>query len=472
MRKYILFLSFVLLTLVLYQRQVYAQQFKCTTTFADIEPDSDLCYFVNQLDYQRISVGYSDYTFRPNVEVTRKTLAIFIQRAFQIEADLSQMQEEEKFLDIEEEDFFFPIVHKLRKNNIINGYSGNVFKPEEIVNNEQLAQFIHGAIKYKNLNLLTENGKVAFVDVDSSNPFFSSIDALYSVTAHFQEKDQIISQLDGYYYPKAPVTRGQIAKVLVNSLVYAGTELRTLFPDFRSYRDGVKHERMYSDNNFKVYNYENLNMTMIVTKNEFDFNYIPIGSVHFLELVDNANYTYALNGSFFGRHANSTEHAGYLNYWGLELTPVKYIDEEDKPQLTHIVRYDKSDGSLVFIPRNGFEPSVVKKTVLEFQTGPIVVDNNIIQTEHIFSSKNGRTQHLRTLMGYNHKTNEKIFIVVKTPMSLQQIANIVLNMEVLKEHNISIINLDGGSSTTFYSRRYPELNWKQDKSIPIVIGMR
>ncbi|MBD3362668.1 hypothetical protein GF362_03030 [Candidatus Dojkabacteria bacterium] len=416
--------------------------------------------------------GYSDQTFRPDNFVTRGELAKIISIAFQVDLNLSDMEKTDYFQDVNTDHTFFQYIHALKKADIISGFSDNTYRPDQIVSRAALTKFIHNSAKLKNESLFNAKAEMEFIDLNAETPFYEYIQALYSATKEEALYEQIITLTSHKNFrPTDSATRGETAKMITNTIQYADIYSNTYYPDYSNLSSGIESDYKIADGNFRVYNYYDLNISILVTKQGFDFNYVPNNAPQIQTLAQNLGYQYIVNGSYFGGTNLDAEHAGLLNYYGIPITPIKYYDQGVPEQLTHIVRYDKTNYNVVFIDKDEYYPIESNYNLLEFQTGPLVISKNNIQSALIENSKNGMTYHQRTLMGVSDQ-NEKFFIVVKEEVSLSQIANILLHLSLLRNKTIDVINLDGGSSTAFYSQNYSFLNWGENKRIPVVLGFR
>ena len=207
---------------------------------------------------------------------------------------------------------------------------------------------------------------------------------------------------------------------------------------------------------------------MVLFKKPFTFWYLPQGSP-LQSHAQKHDLEFAVNGTFFdGTYSRATP-AGYLQVDGQVLSPVK----QDR-QLTSVFVYDKVNKRASMPLLGQFDPgapSYHSPGITAFQTGPAVLRDNQLQTGEINGSINGNGVHLRTLLGYTD--DGTLFVVVTTrPGTLAAIGEVLLDDSVFSSRKISVINLDGGPSTAFYSQRHAEFNFNAGKVLPLIIGVK
>jgi exopolysaccharide biosynthesis protein len=144
-----------------------------------------------------------------------------------------------------------------------------------------------------------------------------------------------------------------------------------------------------------------------------------------------------INSGFF---LDDGSHAGLLTVNGFKYVSLAPNDK----QLTHVVRYQ--DNFLSFIPNSDYAFSSTSD--FEFQSGPLFLENGNARSDLINSSPNGNLTTFRSFIGLTPEN--KIFIGVTT----KQVDLVTLGNELKKllGQNITVMNLDGGSSTAVYFR--------------------
>ncbi len=158
---------------------------------------------IRNLVEDNIVSGYSDNTFRPNENVTRGELAVFIVRAFNLEIDTTG----DPFPDVTPENKFFPYIQTLKNLNIVVGYSDGKYKPDEFVTRGTVSKYIIAAY-----NPDFDSSKTylhGFLDIVGNRfePYIAYLSSLES------NGTRVVSGYsDGTYRPETNITRGQMSK--------------------------------------------------------------------------------------------------------------------------------------------------------------------------------------------------------------------------------------------------------------------
>lgn len=114
-----------------------------------------------------------------------------------------------EFTDVPKDKPYASAVYDLAKRNIIGGYKDGTFKPEATITRGQAA-----AIIAKLLNLDTKNVKdPGFKDVSSKLWSYGAIAAV-------SEKEIFRGYADGRFGPNDPITRGQMASILIKAFEF------------------------------------------------------------------------------------------------------------------------------------------------------------------------------------------------------------------------------------------------------------
>ncbi|KKQ36079.1 MAG: hypothetical protein US52_C0009G0001, partial [candidate division WS6 bacterium GW2011_GWA2_37_6] len=114
--------------------------------------------------------------------------------------------------------------------------------------------------------------------------------------------------------------------------------------------------------------------------------------------------------------------------------------------------------------------SSVQNDVIEFQTGPLVLDDGEVQKSFVNNSVNGTTRHKRLLLATD-ETNRIFIIVVREKVNLIELANYLRSLNVFGKE-LDVINLDGGKSVALWDRYYPEVNYNSNDRLPLVICVK
>lgn len=120
------------------------------------------------------------------------------------------------FSDISSGDYFYEHVLDLRDADAISGYSDGTFRP---YNTATRAQFVKIAVLAFDLPLYA-GAEQHFSDVPTTHPFYNYIETAYA--------NSIIGGYnDGTFRPYANITRGQLAKIAVESARMADVSTNT-----------------------------------------------------------------------------------------------------------------------------------------------------------------------------------------------------------------------------------------------------
>lgn len=134
------------------------------------------------------------------------------------------------FKDITPVNSHYDAVQKLIERGIINGYEDGTFRPNASLTRGQAAKILANT-----LNLDTSSKELKFKDVTTESGYIGAINALVNAGI-------INGYEDNTYKPNAPLTRGQMAKVLVNAFgLEKSTSLSHKFKDV-SNENGYKFD--------------------------------------------------------------------------------------------------------------------------------------------------------------------------------------------------------------------------------------
>lgn len=221
---------------------------------------------------------------------------------------------------------------------------------------------------------------------------------------------------------------------------------------------------VFMDGDILVQNDNTYGLTLIGFKDNFEIIYKPENMLSLGETGEEEPYRYLINGSYF---EGSRVHAGWLSIFGNQLTPLK-TDQ----QLGHMAILDTSFRSLDFPELALWDSSLTNPSAIEFQTGPLVIYANDIDTLSIKRSINGMSSHLRTLLAYTEEDGMLYFIITRKVCTLPELGEHLLTLSAFKDKTLHVMNLDGGSSTALYSRNHPGLNYNVNRPLPIMLGLK
>lgn len=228
----------------------------------------------------------------------------------------------------------------------------------------------------------------------------------------------------------------------------------------------IKPDDVYQDRNITVYSYKILDIVIVTVPDKLDFLYIPKDVKPFGIMAKENNFRYQINSSYFAGTHTDAKHCGWLKIYG------KQVDSsimEDK-QLKYITRIDKNSKMMENFYYKDFKPEQNENT-LEFQTGPLVIENSLLADTAIRSSINWQRITQRTLIACTEKKN--LFLIsVREGADLIELGKLLLKLSVFKGKCLDVMNLDGGSSVSFYSKNIPELNYRLKTQLPLLIGIK
>jgi exopolysaccharide biosynthesis protein len=217
--------------------------------------------------------------------------------------------------------------------------------------------------------------------------------------------------------------------------------------------------------NVMVAMWKHPSMTIVEVPDTLVFFYLPRNNLPLDSVARRENLRCLINGSFFNGARGNASHAGWLSLYGHRITPLM-----DDRQLTHVVRSNGTKRTIEFLPARSFVSSG-DPHLLEFQTGPLVIEMGRIQEDLIRSSINGPTRHTRSLLATLDR-HRCFFITVTEQVTLIDLAATIRRLSVFQNGRLDVINLDGGSSVALYVREVPGVNSNADDRLPILIGFR
>lgn len=137
----------------------------------------------------------------------------------------------QRFSDVPPTKHFAEAVNKLAEREIIGGYPDGTFKPSNSITRGQAAAIIAKMIKLDTSKV--KNPK--FTDVRTSNGYYKAIAAL-------AEKSIISGYGDGRFGPNDPITRGQMASILVKAFDLPRYDFTSHTNPFVDVRKGTGHD--------------------------------------------------------------------------------------------------------------------------------------------------------------------------------------------------------------------------------------
>lgn len=204
----------------------------------------------------------------------------------------------------------------------------------------------------------------------------------------------------------------------------------------------------------------------------FDILYAPYETSSVQNRDPEKKYFSLINGGYFNRVDGSLYQAGLLALKWERYTPPVF----DDPQITHFACIDLA-WRITFITNKAYREEFIQTCSTLFQAGPVVYSKRgeTIEENYMSGAYLGR-EHKRTIMVAFEKGEQQDvwFLTINEEVTFTEVKNIVLreNRFVGTYDNLSIFNLDGGSSIAHVNRLYPELNIGRTKILPIVLGIK
>ena len=176
----------------------------CPATFSDVAPGSTFYTYISNLYCRNIVEGYSDNTFRPNLNSWRATLAkwVVLSRGWALNTTNSP-----HFSDVPTTDPNYAYIETAYNNGVISGYSDGTFRPYNVLTRGQMSKMIVNAMGWP----ANTHGGPHFSDVPTSNTFYVYIETIYN-------HGVVSGYADGTFRWGNNLTRGQLSKVLWNSI--------------------------------------------------------------------------------------------------------------------------------------------------------------------------------------------------------------------------------------------------------------
>jgi uncharacterized protein YigE (DUF2233 family) len=179
-----------------------------------------------------------------------------------------------------------------------------------------------------------------------------------------------------------------------------------------------------------------------------------------------------VNASYHDGDYASARLEGLFVVHGKQIAPLKPGDA----QLSHIVNIS-SQGRIIAVEEapnansSITSPPSSKRGDTRIQTGPLILDRGEIASQFIAASLNGADAYKRTAIGVT-AGGATVFVVARTPRSLDQLARAVLDVSNYRERKLSLVNLDGGPSTALHSTEQRGLSYQADKLTPVMFGVQ
>ena len=192
---------------------VFAQKV-VPSRFIDV---NDTDWFIKAVDYVvnlGLFKGTAENTFSPYTSMTRGMFVTVLGRLYEFMNNNSLVQPEElSFTDVLLNMYYAPSVKWASDNNIISGYEGEQFKPDELITREQIVAIMYRFAVYAGLD--TTNTTDIAVFTDSTEISSWAVEAVKWATG----SGIMTGRTDGTIDPKGLVQRCEVAAILNRFIV-------------------------------------------------------------------------------------------------------------------------------------------------------------------------------------------------------------------------------------------------------------
>ena len=227
----------------------------------------------------------------------------------------------------------------------------------------------------------------------------------------------------------------------------------------------VQPDSQLKDGANDIYCFKKYSMTIVSVGRAVEFTFVPKNAAPVESIAVRSQFRFVINGSFFDGNNLEAGHAGWLRIFGVTSAAIR-----DEPQLSHVVRIDTSAHTTTFIDYTRYDSSASKSTI-EFQTGPLVVDRNRLAQKYINASVNGLGNYRRSLLAVVNGS-DLYFMSVQDRVALDDLGEYLISLSIFAGKQLSVVNLDGGSSVSLFVKNFPSLSFNERARLPILLGIK
>jgi hypothetical protein len=176
----------------------------CGLSFSDVPPDYWARQYIEYMACRNIVSGYSDGTFRPDLNTTRGQLSkiIVLEEGWPIDTSGGP-----HFSDVLPGSAFYAYVETAFNRSIISGYSDGTFRPGNNITRSQLCKITVLAAGWP----IDTSGGPHFSDVPPNNAFYNYVETAFN-------RSIISGYSDGTFRPGNNATRAQVCKIVYNRI--------------------------------------------------------------------------------------------------------------------------------------------------------------------------------------------------------------------------------------------------------------
>jgi Tol biopolymer transport system component len=184
-----------------------------TPTFNDVPASNAFFGAIEWMSELGIANGFPGPTFRPADPVKRQQMANFMYNLAGQPAFTPPVTP--TFVDVPTSNPFFLQIEWMVSEGIANGFPGNLFKPNDAVKRQQMANFMYNLAGQP---LFSPPGTPSFTDVPTSNPFYLQVEWMFDEGIANGFPPALFKPLDA-------VKRQQMANFMHNFAVRPGVDL-------------------------------------------------------------------------------------------------------------------------------------------------------------------------------------------------------------------------------------------------------
>lgn len=223
------------------------------------------------------------------------------------------------------------------------------------------------------------------------------------------------------------------------------------------------NEPIWQSDKLKVWEDKIGTYALIIFQGELIASFFPENRKNLEEVIRENKAVLGINGGFYYSDQGRIWHSGLLMSQGNVLSPLNTLNIT---QTTHVLFWNQNTFSIV-------DAQAARQSLNDWrqnkfsalQTGPLLINNNQMQTSFIQSADNANQRSLRAVIG-KLLSGEKFIWIQKTPRTLNELVENLQTHEVLNGKIQFAINLDGGSSTSLNILENPQFNFFPTKQIP------
>lgn len=179
---------------------------KLSAPFSDVPLTHAYARYIAYLSKRNIVEGYAGEVFKPEQNINRAEALKIILTTFNI---ASTTETTLPFTDVKKTDWFYPYVKTAYLNNIVSGYDtpqGKIFKPGDSITRAEAIKII---INTGNISLVTETS-VTFTDNKTDGWYYEYINTAIAL-------GMLISRTKNTIEPNAPITREELCRAIVKA---------------------------------------------------------------------------------------------------------------------------------------------------------------------------------------------------------------------------------------------------------------